>query len=259
MSGPVPTSARLWALGYGVATHALFLLGVGSMVLGLYQGLSGGHGPFGGFPALLANLLLVAQFPLLHSGLLTRSGRRWLARLAPRPLGAALSSTTFAAISSLQLLALFALWSPSGVVWWRPRGVPLVATTAAYAASWLFLKKALWDAGLALHSGFLGWGAMVRGRWPRLDGFPTAGLFRACRQPIYLGFALTLWTGPVVTPDRLALAVAFTAYCIVGPRLKERRYVARHGNAYRAYQAEVPYMWPSWPPRLPRAERRSVP
>ena len=56
----------------------------------------------------------------------------------------------------------------------------------------------------------------------------------------------------------LALAVAFTAYCIAGPRLKERRYVARHGHAYRAYQAEVPYMWPSWLPGLPRAGRRAV-
>jgi protein-S-isoprenylcysteine O-methyltransferase Ste14 len=48
----------------------------------------------------------------------------------------------------------------------------------------------------------------------------------------------------VWTPDRLGLAVAFTAYCVAGPLLKESRYVAAHGDAFRAYQARVPYMLP---------------
>ena len=46
------------------------------------------------------------------------------------------------------------------------------------------------------------------------------------------------------TSDKLALALLWTAYCIVGPRLKERRYVRRHGEAFRHYQAAVPYMAP---------------
>ena len=66
---------------------------------------------------------------------------------------------------------------------------------------------------------------------------------------VVLGFALTLWTGPVWTPDRLALAAVWTAYCMIGPRLKERRYLAWHGEAFRRYQSEVPYM----APRLRRA------
>jgi protein-S-isoprenylcysteine O-methyltransferase Ste14 len=69
-------------------------------------------------------------------------------------------------------------------------------------------------------------------------------LFRACRQPVYLAFALTLWTGPVLTLDRLVLAVAWTAYSLVGPLFKERRYVERFVDAYRNYQAQVPYMLP---------------
>ena len=51
-------------------------------------------------------------------------------------------------------------------------------------------------------------------------------------------------TSPVSTPDRLALAVLWTAYCIAGPRFKERRYERRYGDAFRRYQADVPYMAP---------------
>jgi hypothetical protein len=39
--------------------------------------------------------------------------------------------------------------------------------------------------------------------------------------------ALKLWTVPFWTPDQLALAVNFTAGCLLAPRLKERRVVDR--------------------------------
>ena len=73
--------------------------------------------------------------------------------------------------------------------------------------------------------------------------------FAACRQPIYLGFALTLWTGPVWTPDRLVLALPWTLYCLVGPLWKERRFAALHGDRFDAYRQRVPYIVPRF--RLP--------
>jgi methanethiol S-methyltransferase len=54
------------------------------------------------------------------------------------------------------------------------------------------------------------------------------------RQPIYVAFALTLWTVPVWTPDQLALALSLTAYCLLAPRLKERRFAARYGDRFHA-------------------------
>jgi protein-S-isoprenylcysteine O-methyltransferase Ste14 len=113
-----------------------------------------------------------------------------------------------------------------------------------FAASWLVLGKALMDAGLALQTGALGWMAVARGRLPRFASFPTQGLFRWVRQPVYIGFALTLWTGPVWTPDRLVLAIAWTAYCVAAPRLKERRMSRRYGADYERYRSKVPYMLP---------------
>jgi protein-S-isoprenylcysteine O-methyltransferase Ste14 len=81
---------------------------------------------------------------------------------------------------------------------------------------------------------------------------PTHGLYRLTRNPIYLGFALILWTMPVWSADQLALAIPWTAYCAFAPRLKERRFAAIHGDRFRAYRARVPYWLP-----LPRKPRRT--
>lgn len=252
---PVPARRRALAIVYGVFCHAAFALSVAAAVLNLYGGLRWGLGPWRGMAAAGANALLLLQFPLLHSFLLSRPGRRWLRRLAPAGLGDDLSTTTFAAIASLQMALVFVLWSPSGRIWWEPRGLALGLTTALYAASWLFLIRALTDAGLALQTGALGWLAVWRGRRPSYGGFPTQGLFRSCRQPVYLGFALTLWTGPVWTPDRLVLAVLWTAYCVLGPLLKEKRCTVWYGEAFRRYQEQVPYLIP----RLRRPRRQGEP
>jgi hypothetical protein len=125
---------RALALIYGVSTHALFGAGVACMAWGLYSGLQNGLGHLDGLLRWFTNGLLVLQFPLLHSLLLTSRGRSLLARLAPRAHGRTLGSTLFAAAASVQLLLTFGLWSPSGVVWWRPEGAPLYALQVAYGS-----------------------------------------------------------------------------------------------------------------------------
>jgi protein-S-isoprenylcysteine O-methyltransferase Ste14 len=253
-----PIVRRIVALGYGTATHTLFVAGVGLMLVNLHQGMLWGQGRLAGPAALAANLALAVQFPLVHSLLLSRRGRAVLARLAPRPLGQDLTTTVFAAIAALQLVLTFLLWSPSGVVWWAPTGRAAGLHTALYAAAWLVLLRAMSDAGLARQTGSLGWTAAFRGRPPAYGPFPTTGLFRVVRQPVYLAFALTLWTGPVWTPDRLALASGWTAYCILAPRLKERRYLRWYGEAFARYRRRVPYMLP-WPGRTTASVPGGVP
>ena len=201
----------------------------------------------------LANAGLLLQFPLVHSLLLMPAGRPFLARLAPGSVGSRMSTTVYVIVASLQVFLLFACWTPSGIVWWRAAGPMLWALTGLYAASWLLLLKAIWDAGLALQTGFLGWWAILRNRVPVFPPMPTTGLFRFVRQPIYGAFALTLWTVPTWTPDQLAVAVVLTAYCLAGPVLKERRFQQRFGAAFLAYRRRVPY----WLPRLAAARPRN--
>lgn len=237
------------ALLYGALCHGIFLLGGGAMVAAMWFGMSRSLGSVPEPWAWIANAALLLQFPLAHSALLTTRGRRWLARLAPQPHGQTLAATSYATVASAQLLVLFALWTPSGVIWWQAEGMALWAMTALYGASWALLTKASFDAGAELQSGALGWWALLRGRRPVYPDMPERGLFRLIRHPIYAAFVLTLWTVPVWTPDQLAVALTLTAYCLVGPLLKERRFIGLFGGRFAAYRARTPYMIP----RLRRA------
>jgi methanethiol S-methyltransferase len=242
---PPAGAARIaLALTFGALSHALFAAGVLAMIVAMFFGLSESLGNVPWPMAALANAALIVQFPVAHSLLLTARGGRLLARLIPGPHGATLATTTYAIIASAQLLALFALWTPSGIVWWRAEGVAFWVVSAAYATSWLILAKASFDAGAEVQSGALGWMSLLARIRPVFPDMPTQGLFRLIRQPIYVAFALTLWTPPVWTPDQLALAITFTGYCVLAPRLKERRFAARYGARFDRYRAEVPYMLP---------------
>jgi len=232
------------ALGLGVLCHTLFAAGVLAMIVAMFFGLSESLGAVPWPWAALANAALIIQFPLAHSLLLTGPGGRLLARMIPGPHGRTLATTTYAIIASAQLLALFALWTPSGIVWWRAEGTVFWAVTAAYGASWLILLKASFDAGAEVQSGALGWMSLMARIRPVFPDMPTQGLFRMIRQPIYVAFALTLWTVPVWTPDQLVLAISFTAYCLIAPRLKERRFAQRYGDRFARYRADVPYALP---------------
>ncbi len=233
------------ALVYGALCHGIFALAGLAMVAGLFTGLQTGFGALPGPWAWLANAALLLQFPLGHSLLLTARGQRVLKRLAPAPHGGTLATTTYATIASLQLLALFTLWTPSGVVLWQAEGAVWWLMTGLFAASWALLTKASFDAGPEVQSGALGWAALARGVPPVFPPMPTQGLFRVVRQPIYVSFALTLWTMPVWTADQLALAVVYTGYCLIAPLHKERRFQHLFGAEFAAYRARVPYWLPS--------------
>ena len=256
MRGPSPSRAghrsaahTVIALCYGLICHACFALGVGAMMVAMFFGMSRSLGTLQAPFSWIANAALLAQFPLAHSALLTSRGRRLLARLAPRGTGATLATTTFVTIAALQVLALFALWSPNGMVWWRAHGAALAVMVVLYATSWALLGKSMADAGLALQVGSLGWIALLRGRQPAYPPMPRTGLFRLTRQPIYVSFALTLWTVPTWTPDQLVIAVVLTAYCLFAPLLKEARYRRTYGAAFDDYARRVRYWLPSPVPR----------
>lgn len=242
---PPPGKGRIaLAFTYGAVCHLVFAAAVLAMIVAMFFGMNASLGRVPEPWHIPANALLILQFPLAHSLLLTRRGRAVLARLAPAPHGRTLATTSYAIIASAQLLALFALWTPSGIVWWRAEGAALWATTGLYAGAWAMLVKASYDAGAEVQSGALGWMSLARNIRPVFPDMPTGGLFRLIRQPIYVAFALTLWTVPVWTPDQLALALSYTTYCLLAPQLKERRFAAIYGDRFSDYRARVPYALP---------------
>jgi protein-S-isoprenylcysteine O-methyltransferase Ste14 len=246
---------RAVAVAYCVMCHTLFAVGVGTMIAAMFFGMSRSFGRVSSPWSLLANALLQAQFPFLHSVLLSPFGALALRRLAPDAIASWMVTTTYAAVASVQVLLLFALWTPSGVTWWRAEDATLWLMTGLYAMAWLLLVRAIWDAGLAFQTGFLGWWAVANDRAPLYPPMPTTGLFRIVRQPIYVAFALTLWTVPTWTPDQLAVALVLTTYCLFGPLLKEKRFRERFGRDFLTYASRVPY-WSPWP--RPPAKRNDL-
>jgi methanethiol S-methyltransferase len=234
------------AIMSGLACHIAFITGVGAMIVAMFFGMSRSLGTVPAPWSFAANGLLLLQFPLLHSWFLSPPGRRLLARLAPEPVGPHLVTTTYAFIASVQTGLLFAFWSPSGLIWWQASGFTLAVCCCLYATAWLLLLRAIIDAGFASQTGLLGWWAVAKNVVPQYPPMPTRGLFRLCRQPIYVSFALTLWTVPEWTPDQLAVAVVLTAYCLIGPLFKEARFARLFGRRFAAYRRKVPYL-PSWP------------
>ncbi len=237
------TAARriLTALFFGALTHGLFALAVGLMIYHLFFGLSASWGSIPYPYAVLANALLVLQFPILHSFLLTDRGRKILALIGPDER---LATSHYAIIASIQLAVTFAFWSPSGVILWQAEGLVFWLMCAAYASAWGLLGLSILQSGFQLQSGMLGWFAMLRDRAPKFPDLPTRGLYRLIRQPIYASFALTLWTMPTYTPDQLALAVFWTTYCVAAPLHKERRFTKIYGDRFAAFQARTPYFIP---------------
>ena len=240
---------------YGVLCHSLFIAAVAAMMVMMFFGMSRSLGHVTGPWRIGANALLLLQFPLAHSLLLTSRGRKMLSYMAPAGLGRDLSTTTYVIVAALQVLALFLLWSPGGTVWWRAEGAIFMILCGIYALAWLSLYKSIVDAGFALQTGLLGWHAVAKGIAVRYPPMPQSGLFRFCRQPIYVSFALTTWTVPTWTPDQLAVAGALTLYCLIGPLFKEARFKSRFGDQFETYRRQVPY----WIPRSPEYKMTKTP
>mgnify|MGYP006073832989 CR=1 FL=1 len=252
--GVLRPPAGVWrifvAFLYGIVCHLTFAAAVLAMLIAMFFGMSQSFGTVSGIWSVVANAALIAQFPLIHSLLLSPRGSSILAKLAPSAFAPTLSTTTYATVASVQLLALFALWTPSGIIWWQAEGAAFTFICICYGLSWALLIWASYDAGAEVQSGALGWMSLAQNIKPVFPDMPTTGLFSIIRQPIYVSFALTTWTVPVWTPDQLFLAVALTAYCLLAPRLKERRFKQRYGDQFEEYKRNVPYAIP----RLPRSD-----
>ena len=148
-------------------------------------------------------------------------------------------------MAAVQVLLLFGLWAPLDDTVSTISGMQARLAQVGFVAGWLLLLRAMAEAGLGVQTGATGWLALWRGGPPRYPrGFPDSGLHGLCRHPIYAAFALILWTGPHWSLDRLLLAVPLTLYCILGPRRKEARYLARYGQAYAEYAAQTPPFLP---------------
>jgi hypothetical protein len=93
---PSPGAARhrASAIVYGILCHTLFAVGVGTMIAAMFFGMSRSLGRVPQPWSVVTNAILLAQFPLLHSMLLSPLGVPILKRLAPADIGTRMATTT---------------------------------------------------------------------------------------------------------------------------------------------------------------------
>lgn len=239
--GTASMKTKILALSLGIICLVSFWTAVTIMMVALHGSMriNDLSLPLGAAVAL--NLLLVMQFPVLHSLMLRPSGRAFLSRIAAGEIGKHLVTTTYVIAASAQLIVVFSLWAHLGTSEWRPSGFLSVLWNALYGVSWILLAVAMTNAGLGTQMGFLGWTSVYRGEKPTYKPFPQHGLYRICRHPVYFAMVLVSITGPVWNIDHLIIASVFVPYCLIGPVIKERRFTRAFGASFSQHMKEVPF------------------
>ena len=69
------------ALAYGALCHTMFIAANGSMMVGMYYGMTHCHGTLEAPWSYVINALLLIQFPLTHSFLVSPLGLKLLSKL----------------------------------------------------------------------------------------------------------------------------------------------------------------------------------
>lgn len=191
--------------------------------------------------AVIINLGLILLFGLQHS-IMARTGfKRWLKRMVAESA----ERSVYVLLSSACLILLY--WQ------WRPIPEPIWAaqTPVGQGIGWTVFgvgfALVLLSTFLINHFDLFGlrqvWNQFIN-RPARPLPFVTPFLYRFVRHPLYLGFFLAFWGGPVMTVGGLLFAAGMSAYILVGVRFEERDLVRFHGDHYVRYRGQVPMLVP---------------
>ena len=237
--------SRLLALLYGAIAYVIFLatfLYAVAFVAGVGVPKHIDNGTLAAWPVAVAiDMALLGLFAVQHSGMARPGFKRWWTRLIPH----AIERSTYVLVSSLALLLLYWQWRPLPTVVWDVQGAGYWGLYAVSALGWLLLLTSTF---LINHFDLFGlrqvW-AYARDRRLVDQPFVARALYRIVRHPLMLGFLIAFWATPHMTAGHLLFAAVTTSYILVAVKfLEERDLIAEHGDAYRAYQREVPMIVP---------------
>ncbi len=192
-------------------------------------------------PAMLINLSLIALFGMQHS-IMARTGfKSWLTRMLPTSA----ERSFYVLLASVMLILLFWQWRPIPFAIWEAEtmiGISIGWSIFAVGFLMVLLSTYLID-----HFDLFGlkqvW-SQFRDRRLAEPHFVTPFFYRLVRHPLYLGFILAFWGGPVMTVGGMLFAAAMTAYILIAIRFEERDLVRILGPQYENYREQVPMLVP---------------
>ncbi len=236
---------KVIAVFYGIVCHITFAASGIAMLWVLYNGFTVSLGSIRYPLSIILNFLLLIQFPVLHSFLLSNNGRKILRLFSPKNYAKTLETTVYATIASIQLLLLFLLWTPSHIIIYDLNYPYNILNFLLFILGWVLLSISSFQAGYKVQTGSLGWTSMFLSKKPKFPPMPTNGLFKLIRQPIYLSFCIVLWSPPTMTLDLFFVAFIYSFYCYFSPFLKEKRFTKIYGESFLVYKKNTPYFFPS--------------
>jgi protein-S-isoprenylcysteine O-methyltransferase Ste14 len=192
--------------------------------------------PLEGIGAVLVDLGLILSFGLQHSVMARPAFKRVWTRIVPPSAERA----TYVMASSAVLVLLLLAWQPLPMTVWRIDAPALRALVhAGFAIAVIVLVVASFHID---HLQLFGLRQALRPLGLAADpvaGMHERGFYRFVRHPIQTGWIALFWCTPTMSAGHLLLAVAMTAYAIIGTHYEERDLARELGAAYASYRARV--------------------
>ncbi|NET57299.1 MAG: isoprenylcysteine carboxylmethyltransferase family protein [Symploca sp. SIO2E6] len=194
--------------------------------------------------AFLINLMLVTLFGLQHSIMARSSFKEWWTQKIP----AAAERSTYVLATALALGAILWFWQPMPMkIWSVEDQLSRYFIWGLFSLGWLYLVLATFATNhfdlFGLRQAYLYWREQPYKALP----FMKKWMYQFNRHPIQTGILLGIWATPYMKLDHLVLSVTFTVYILIGLAFEERDLIAKFGEQYQSYRAEVggiiPWKW----------------
>lgn len=231
------SSQRVLILSYGIVCYVLGVAGLGAIIAAMARQLPFGFlgSPPVGHP-IVWNLMLVALWGIVHTGMARDSFKSVLIRLIPEPAERA----TYVAVAGGTSLLLVGAWAPiSGVLWSVSSPWAVILLWGLFAFGWSYLLAATFAID---HFDLFGLRQVYFHfrQQPRTPlRFVKRAMYRFSRHPIQTGVLIGIWATPEMTLTQLPLSVGFTLYIFVGLWFEERDLVRNIGRPYEEYRFEA--------------------
>jgi protein-S-isoprenylcysteine O-methyltransferase Ste14 len=221
-------------LAFAWFAAAVFVASLGFFLYAYFVLFGSQHGALGtAHPARSTawNVLLFTIFALHHS-VFARTGikRRVKAWVSPD-----IERASYTLVASVLFILVCWCWLPiPGSAWrldgvWRWSGYAVQATGVAVTFASAHALDVLDLAGVR----------QVQRTSPDHAPLATHGLYGFVRHPLYFGWALLVFSAPVMTLTRLVFAVVSTLYLMIAVPFEERSLIEIFGPDYASYQRSV--------------------